>query len=815
MRPNDGRSPKVSRRQVLGAAVAGAVGAGLGSAVGGAGSPLARAGRGVLADQWAADRRSIDGPPEAALAGATTWSVPAGNGTAMRITSAPFALALLDRSGAVTVSTVPSSHAGLAGGPGVPAVGLAAPELDGPEPVAPLGSASSSPGIGFVTGLDGGVAVPSATYWMGNRLLGANGGLVVPLVAVASARPSGGGWELQVVTGLPDAGTATVSVLPVADGGVAVTVLPPAALGAAATIVSLQSPVDEALYGLGGRKDAFDQRGLLRTLWCDQENVGAGPLTPATGAVLGSTYTFPNGPQASYYVQALLFGSRGWAAWVGQTSVGELDLAVSEPDVVRWATAGSALQLWLAGGGLEAASAAYTSVAGRAPAPPSWAYLPWMDVINQQSEGDAAPDGSGFTGGAAVAARVRTVVGQCAATGIPLGVVGMEGWQAVPGVGELAGELRAAGLHLSAYWNPFIAPTSPAYQQAADAGVLVGSPLGRPDTFLDTRGNPTALVDFTNPAAVHWWAGQLDRSMALGFEGFMHDFGEQVSEPMTFHDGQPPSTVHNAYPVLYHHAARAAVDAFAAAHPGFAPFFYVRSGFSAMAGPGTAALAGAATVAGTTASTPGVFPGDETTDWTSSSGIASVVPAMLNLALGGAFAFTTDVGGYLDLYTPRTTAELFTRWSQLAAMTAITRIHNSTVHGSVYPWDFDAATLDTYRRYARAKVRLAPLVDAWARRAATTGVVGPVRPVVLVDPSPTGRAVADQWLLGDELLVAPVLVEGATDRAVYLPAGASWQQVTVGEDGAFVGTGRVSRGGTTVVAPAPLADIPLFVRVPA
>jgi alpha-glucosidase (family GH31 glycosyl hydrolase) len=87
-----------------------------------------------------------------------------------------------------------------------------------------------------------------------------------------------------------------------------------------------------------------------------------------------------------------------------------------------------------------------------------------------------------------------------------------------------------------------------------------------------------------------------------------------------------------------------------------------------------------------------------------------------------------------------------------------------------------------------------------------------VRPLVLVDSSPQGRAVDDQWMLGDDILVAPVVVQGAVSRSVYLPAGSDWQQVTVGEDGSFVPTGDISPGGTTVVAPAPLTDIPIFLR---
>lgn len=141
---------------------------------------------------------------------------------------------------------------------------------------------------------------------------------------------------------------------------------------------------------------------------------------------------------------------------------------------------------------------------------------------------------------------------------------------------------------------------------------------------MTTWGFVNHLVDFTNPAARTWWGEQLVWMFDLGFEAFMNDFGELVTEGMAFHSSEPPSVVHNQYPLLYHRAVREGIDTYGVTNPDVEPFFFVRAGAS-----------GTATDAGVTAFTPSAFPGDETTDDDEGFGLPSIIPAMLNLALGG------------------------------------------------------------------------------------------------------------------------------------------------------------------------------------
>jgi alpha-D-xyloside xylohydrolase len=107
------------------------------------------------------------------------------------------------------------------------------------------------------------------------------------------------------------------------------------------------------------------------------------------------------------------------------------------------------------------------------------------------------------------------------------------------------------------------------------------------------------------------------------------------------------------------------------------------------------------------------------------------------------------------------------------------------------------------RQWLRLRERLRPYVMD-AMRVAHTDGLPPMRPLFLNFPGePACWDIADQFLLGDDLLVAPVVTAGAVEREVYLPAGTSWRDAW---------TGARLAGGQWLTAPAPLEIIPVYVR---
>jgi alpha-glucosidase (family GH31 glycosyl hydrolase) len=265
----------------------------------------------------------------------------------------------------------------------------------------------------------------------------------------------------------------------------------------------------------------------------------------------------------------------------------------------------------------------------------------------------------------------------------------------------------------------------------------------------------------------------------------MADFGEEVLADMRFAGGETGATMHNRYLVLYMRATRAAVSAYEHAHRGRSVWFFNRAGYS-----GSARYEAAN------------FPGDESTDWGHAAGLASLAPDMLNRAVGGAFGYTTDVGGYYDYTTPPTTKELFLRWAEWAVFSPVFRLHGSGRTGTHAPWTYDAQTVTTYRALSRLHARAVPLILRRWRAADRTGMP-PTRPLWLAFPGDRRAARQQQeWMLGADLLVAPVVTESARSRLVYFPRGC-WRDPQ---------TGLTVHGARSVTVAAPLTRLPFFVR---
>jgi alpha-glucosidase len=626
--------------------------------------------------------------------------------------------------------------------------------------------------------------------WGGNLMSGQRSGVEYSAREVVRASSTGGGVSLTLSTDDPSGRTLVVEVAPAGNGLIGVNARAEPANGVAMLSDSFTSSPNEAFYGFGGRHNALDQHGRALSSWTSEENL-TGPFGDSTGSLgisgIGSTVLFPNGPTAAYYPQAQFISSRGYGFMLDQSDLARFRLDSDVPDEWSVAASSPSLHYLVAPGWPPQAIADLTAVTGRQPVPPSWALGPMLDRL-VKNVGESRSD---------YEAELNSDIANIDRYHLPLTAYRIEGW-GLPGSGNdglmlptstsfavqsrIIAELQARGIHPLVYLRPFITPGSAPDRE----GLTIRQANGQTYYTTTTTGTKIALLDFTNPAAVRFWQQELDKAFDLGADGFMQDFGEEILDDMHFHGGETGATMHNRYPVLYAQATRAAITAYEQSHPGRRLWFFTRSGYSGT--PGSAAFEG------------GNFPGDETTDWSQASGLASLAPDMLNRAIGGAYGYGTDIGGYYDYTTPPTTKELFLRWAEWAALSPVFRLHGAGLTGTHTPWSYDQQTVETYNALSLLHERAAPLILALWREAEQTGIP-PTRPLWLQFPGDAQAAAQEQeWMLGDDVLVAPVVTKGATSRQVYFPTGC-WQDPQ---------TGLTVRGPRSATVAAPLTVLPFF-----
>lgn len=552
---------------------------------------------------------------------------------------------------------------------------------------------------------------------------------------------------------------------------VEVDVVPPD--GVTGVFASFEADSDEAFHGFGGRRESTNLRGRTLANWVHD-------------------YRFPDVSTAYYYPQPMFLSSAGFGLWVDTSRMASFRMASDRDDAWRVIVSGTGLDMVVAPASGKDALRLLTDVTGRHRVAPSWSMGATPSRTIQIGQ-DTTPD--------VYRGKVEGDVARILGGDLPVEAYAYEGWVMLPEdqVRTMNEQLRAAGVHPILYLRSFVADdiagTEPAGRitEAVENGYVArtedGAPYLFPSPFL---GADAAVVDFTNPEARQWWKGLVRHMLELGADGFMNDFGEQVLADMVFADGSTGATMHNRYPVLQHEVTREAVDEFVSEHPEREIYFFVRAGYGSA--PGSTAFENA------------TFPGDESVDFERATGLPSVVPDMLNRALFGAYGFSTDIGGYADFQADvevrGTDAELFTRWTEAAVFTTHFRIHNSALGGVRMPWSFDDATLTRFVELAELHDRARPLMRALWTEAEHSGVP-PIRPLFLEDPSAEGNPHCDdEWMVGADVLVAPVLARGATSRAVWLPAGC-WQ---------LHGTGDRLDGHHEIVVEAPLGTLPWFTR---
>ncbi|CAG9116664.1 unnamed protein product [Plutella xylostella] len=340
----------------------------------------------------------------------------------------------------------------------------------------------------------------------------------------------------------------------------------------------------------------------------------------------------------------------------------------------------------------------------------------------------------------------------------------------LPDLKQLVQDIKGLGFRVTIWVHPFInKDCEPWYSDALEKGYLVLNEEGSADsTWWNNNGSLPGYVDFTNPEAAEWWTSRV-RSVieTYDIDSVKFDAGESSWSP------QIP--VQNGDIELHPgHIVQTYVRAVAE----FGPMIEVRTGMRTQDLPVFVRMV------------------DKDTYWGFNNGLATLVTTLLSMNLNGYTLVLPDmIGG--NGYNEAPSKELFIRWLQA-------NVFMPTLQYSFVPWDHDDETVEICRRHTQLHADYADVIVAAMEASVKRGT--PVNPPIWwLDPTDEeALAVWDEFLLGETILAAPVLVEGAVSRDVYLPAG-SWRD---GNSGATV------QGPTWLRDyPAPLDTLPYFILV--
>ena len=355
------------------------------------------------------------------------------------------------------------------------------------------------------------------------------------------------------------------------------------------------------------------------------------------------------------------------------------------------------------------------------------------------------------------------------------------------------------GLAITTYVNPMVCTDyQPVFGQAAAGDGLVEDASGDPYLYRysTTTSFDVAQFDFTADAGRAAFASVLGEAIEDGHDGWMEDFGEYTPLDSMTASGIPGTALHNPYVRQYHCAAD---DAIADAPRPIIRF--QRSGWT-----GTAPCAQV------------VWGGDPTTAW-GFDGLRSSVRQALTLGLSGVGIWGSDIGGFFAFFEDELTPELLMRWVQLGAVSGVmrTQANGIAIPDKPRPQVWDPDQVDNWRRYSKLRTQLYPYLVAAADAYRRNGL--PImRQLALAYPGdPAAVARDDEFLFGRDLLAAPVLEPGATERRLYLPRGRwvdLWRSVAYRDrDGSLaLERAKLLRGRGEVTVPAPLDELPLLAR---
>lgn len=305
-------------------------------------------------------------------------------------------------------------------------------------------------------------------------------------------------------------------------------------------------------------------------------------------------------------------------------------------------------------------------------------------------------------------------------------------------------EIKSLGFRVSIWVHPFINQgCEPWYSEALSKGFLVLNEEGSPDTsWWNSNETIAAYIDFTNPEAVAWWSGRVQELLkTYNIDSVKFDAGESSWSPqIPVQSGDVDLHPHNI------------VEAYVRACAQFGDMIEIRTGSRTQDLPVFVRMV------------------DRDSIWGLTNGLSSVITTTLQMNLNGyTFVIADMIGGNglnlgYETSVDAPTKELFIRWVQANTFLP-------SMQYSFAPWNFDDETVQICKKYTELHATYAEDIYS-AMNASVNNGKPVVAPLWWVDPDDeVTYNIWDEFLLGERILVAPVLEEGAISRDIYLPEG--------------------------------------------
>jgi alpha-D-xyloside xylohydrolase len=485
--------------------------------------------------------------------------------------------------------------------------------------------------------------------------------------------------------------------------------------------------VGDAVYGMGERFGPLAKNGQVVDIW----NADGGT---------SSEQAYKNVP--------FFLTNAGYGVFVNHAGLVSFEVGSEDVSKVQFSIEAQSMQYFVIHGPTpKEILAKYTALTGRPALPPAWSFGLWLSTSFNTDYDEAT---------------VTSFIEGMAERDLPLSVFHFDcfwmrelSWcdfewdpKTFPDPRGMLSRLKARGLKVCVWINPYVAQRSALFEEGKARGYFLKRPNG--DVWQWDLWQPgQAVVDFSNPEAREWYASKLDALLDMGVDCFKSDFGERIPTDVVYFDGSDPDDMHNYYTYLYN---KTVFDLLRKRRGERDAVVFARS----------------ATVG--TQQFPVHWGGD---NLSTPQSMAESLRGGLSLTMSGFGYWSHDIGGFEG--TPE--AWLFKRWIAFGLLSSHSRLHAN--YSYRVPWAFDEEAVDVLRLFTKLKATLMPYLYQAARTAHLDGVPMMRAMVVEFPDDPACTHLDRQYMLGPDLLVAPVFREdGVVDY--YVPDG-EWTHYLTGE----------------------------------